>query len=346
MQSFNETKISNLYLHFVGNQFHDEPLTLGQTKLAYNEEVETDLITYFTSSFKGNEFFQLHHESDLELNEVYSFASKIFESPEELHSLSVSLAKHLYEQSSHPKIKGGEFYVAFLEGCILEGEIVDAIGLFKTENKDRFLKIANDENEFMIDSQEGININKLDKGCIIFNTNKRNGYVLSVLDNTNKGNDAKFWFDDFLHVKQREDAYYQTESAMKFAKEFITKELPEQFEATKADQADLLNKSAQYFKEQEEFDLSEFANVVIQQPEIIESFNDYKTSYQQDRAVAFKESFDINDSAVKKKASVFKSVIKLDKNFHIYVHGDRTKIEQGTDESGRKFYTLFYDQEN
>ena len=346
MLSYNETKIKELYLHFVGNQFHDEPLTLGKTKLAYNDEVESDLITYFTSSFKSSEYFQLHHETDIALNEVYSFATQIFESPEELQNQSESIAKHLYEHSNHPKIKGGEFYVVYLESCLLEGEIVDAIGLFKTENKDRFLKIANEEDGFHINSLEGININKLDKGCIIYNSNKRNGYVLSVLDNTNKGNDAKFWFDDFLHVKQREDAYYQTESAMKFAKEYITKELPQQFQASKADQADLLNKSAQYFKEQEEFDLSEFANVVIQQPEIIESFTDYKTAYQKDRAVAFKESFDINESAVKKKASVFKSVIKLDKNFHIYVHGDRTKIEQGMDENGRKFYTLFYDEEN
>jgi translation initiation factor 2A len=38
-------------------------------------------------------------------------------------------------------------------------------------------------------------------------------------------------------------------------------------------------------------------------------------------------------------------VKELDKNFHIYIHGDRTKIEQGVDENGRKFYKIYYDQE-
>jgi hypothetical protein len=50
----------------------------------------------------------------------------------------------------------------------------------------------------------------------------------------------------------------------------------------------------------------------------------------------------LNEKAVKKQARVFKSVIKLDKNFHIYVHGNRNLIERGTDENGT-FYKICYD---
>jgi hypothetical protein len=346
MFSFNDTQIHDLALHHVGNQFNEEPLILGKTKLSYNEEVEDHLLTYFLSSFKENEYFNLHHETDLGLNEVYNYASAIFDSPEELQAQSASLAKHLYENSTHPKVKGGEFYVVYFKSCILEGEVMDAIGLFKSENKDTFLKIRSGENGFEINSQQGFNINKLDKGCIIFNTERESGYVLSVIDNTNKGSDAKFWFDHFLHVQQRQDEYFQTENVIRFAKEFITKELPEQFESSKADQVHLLNKSAQYFKEQEEFDLSEFANIVIEQPEIIDSFNEYKSTYSRERAVPIDDSFQISDSAVKKKSRVFKSVIKLDKNFHIYVHGNRDLIERHTDEDGRRYYKLFFEEEN
>jgi hypothetical protein len=52
-----------------------------------------------------------------------------------------------------------------------------------------------------------------------------------------------------------------------------------------------------------------------------------------------------SESAVKKQARVFKSVIKLDKNFHIYVHGNRELIEQGTDEKG-KYYKVYYKEES
>jgi hypothetical protein len=345
MLAYSDTKIQDVVLHYVGNSFNEELLTLGNTKLQYSEEVEEDLLTYFLSSFKENEYYRFHHESHINLNEVFAYAEAIFTNPEDLVAHSRSIAKHLYEQGNHPKIKGGEFYVAYIKDVLLEGEAVDAIGLFKSEVKDTFLDVLQEDGSFSISSQEGIHIKKLDKGAIIFNSEKEKGYTLSVIDNTNKGGDAKFWFDLFLHVKQREDAYYQTETVMNLAKEFITKELPKEFAADKADQADMLNKSADYFKEQEQFDLSEFANVVLQQPDIVDTFQDYTTSYQRERAVSIPESFDLNETAVNKKKGVFKSVIKLDKNFSVYVHGDRNKIERGEDENGRKYYTLWFDEE-
>ena len=345
MLAYLDTKIQDVVLHFVGNSFNEELLTLGNTKLEYSDEVEEDLLTYFLSSFKENEYYRFHHESHINLNEVFAYAEAIFTNPEDIVAHSKSMAKHLYEQGNHPKIKGGEFYVALIKDVLLDGEPVDAIGLFKSEVKDTFLGIQNNDGNFTVNSQEGIHIKKLDKGAIIFNTEKEKGYTVSVIDNTNKGGDAKFWFDHFLHVKQREDAYYQTETVMKIAKDFITKELPKEFAADKADQAEMLNKSADYFKEQEQFDLSEFANVVLQQPDIVDNFQDFSTSYQRERAVSIPENFNLNETAVNKKKGVFKSVIKLDKNFSVYVHGDRNKIERGEDENGRKFYTLWFDEE-
>jgi hypothetical protein len=61
--------------------------------------------------------------------------------------------------------------------------------------------------------------------------------------------------------------------------------------------------------------------------------------------VDLQDRFAISADAVKRQARVFKSVLKLDKNFHIYIHGDRNKIEQGVDENGRKFYKIYYEQE-
>ena len=49
---------------------------------------------------------------------------------------------------------------------------------------------------------------------------------------------------------------------------------------------------------------------------------------------------------MKKEFKVFKSVIKLDKNFHLYVHGRRDLIERGfDDDKGKKYYKVFFDNE-
>jgi hypothetical protein len=337
--------IKEIVLHSVGNKGLDEFLKLSKRTLNIDDLLANILAKYFISSFKNNEYYILFHQVDLRLNEVYTYVSKIFDNPETLLEQSQNLAKHLYEQSTHPKIKGGEFYTVYFKDCIIDGETVDAVGLFKSENKDTFLKVYPSGEGFEIESEKGININKLDKGCLIFNTERENGYIVAVIDNTNKGVDAQYWIDDFLHVRPRRDEYYNTHQTLSLCKNFVKEELPNQFDASKVDQIAILNKSVQFFKEKDNFNLNEFTNEVMEQPEVIESFNRYKSIYQQEHEIDIADNFTISDSAVKKQARTLKSVIKLDTNFHIYIHGNRNLIEQGTDENG-KFYKIYYQEDN
>ncbi|WP_293785660.1 hypothetical protein [uncultured Pedobacter sp.] len=47
--------------------------------------------------------------------------------------------------------------------------------------------------------QEAISINKIDKGCLIFNINKTDGYKVLVLDQSKSSNEsAVYWKDEFL----------------------------------------------------------------------------------------------------------------------------------------------------
>lgn len=336
--------ISDIAVHKVGNKQQDESITLSKHVISPSDEITNLLNTYFLSPFKSQEFFKLHHDTSLELNEVYSYVSKIFSDKTQLHEQSKNLAQHLYNKSTHPNIKGGEFYVVYFTNCIFEGQTLDAIGLFKSENKDTFLKVFSQNNEFSIESQEGININKLDKGCLIYKTEVDTGYVVSVVDKTNKSLDAQYWIDEFLNISQRTDKFYNTENTLSMYKKFVVKQLPQEFDISKADQADYLNRTMDFFKEKDHFELNEFTQEVLQQDDVINSFQTFKDHYQQERDIDIADSFEISGNAVKKQNRKYKSIIKLDKNFHIYVHGNRNKIKQGEDEQG-KFYKIYYVQE-
>ncbi len=346
MENYQLLKIEEVCVHYIGNKNLKDKLELSKEKILSNDSLNKVLADYFLNSFKPNEYFNFYHDIDIEMNEVYVCTSKIFENPSNLLEHSVHLAKHLYEQSTHPKIKGGEFYVVYFKDCIVDGDMVDAVGLFKSENKDTFLKVYPKGDGFEIESQKGININKLDKGCLIFNKEKENGYVVAVVDNTNKGAEAKYWTDDFLHVKPRNDAYNQTKDILSMAKNFVLHELPQQMEVSKAEQIELLNKSVQYFKDNDSFSMERFASEVMNKPEVIDTFNKYKSDYEFACEMAMLEQFEISEAAVKKQAKSIKSVIKLDKNFHIYVHGSQNLIEQGVEEDGRKYYKIYYQEEN
>ena len=340
-------KIENICIHLIGNRLNEEVVKFSHNSIELEDELRELLSSYFFMPFlRSSEYYNFTHETDINLNEAFVYASQIFDNPESLYEQSVNLAKHLYEQSVHPKIKGGEFYTVYFKDCIWDGKTVDAVGLFKSENKDTFLKVYPAGDGFNIESEKGVNINKLDKGCLIFNTERENGYVVAVVDNTNRGVEARYWIDDFLHVQPRRDEYHDTHNVLSLCKNFVTKELPQQFEMSKADQADLLNRSVQFFKNNDNFSLQDFANEVMEQPDVIESFTNYRETFQREQEVAIADNFTISDSAVKKQSRRFRSVIKLDKNFHIYVHGNRELIEQGTDEKGRKFYKIYYDEES
>ncbi|MBI9055362.1 MAG: nucleoid-associated protein [Bacteroidales bacterium] len=343
---FSETIIDQLVVHKVGSKYSEENIRFSKDLLNINDEIKELLTKYFLTPFKSNEFFNFYHESDLNLNEVYHYAQKVFDDPEQIMDQSMNLAKHLYENSTHPNINGGEFYTVYFQDLEFNNEPVDAIGLFKSETKETFLKVYPNEDNYSIESEQGIDIKKLDKGCLILNTEKENGYVVTSVDKLSKGEDARYWIDDFLKIKQREDEYYHTENVMKMYKDFVIKELPNEYDMAKADQVDLINKSKKFFKETDNFEMEDFAEKVIEDKDIIGSFNDYKKVYESDNEVQISDEFQISDSAVKKQARIFKSVIKLDKNFHIYVHGNREYISRGVDEkTGMQYYQIFFKEE-
>lgn len=336
--------IDHIALHIVGNRGEEGPIALSEKELQVSDEISEVLHRWFLEPFQTDSHYHLYHDSGLEYNVVYGSMTRIFDEPEQLFEQSLNLAKHLYEQSTHPKIKGGEFYTVYFKDCLLDGETVDAVGLFKSENKDTFLKVLREGGNFNLESEQGINIKKLDKGCLIFNKERENGYVVAVVDNTNRGVDAQYWIDDFLHVRQRKDEYANTENVMAMAKQFITKELPKEFEVPKADQIDLLNRSLQFFKEKDTFDIEDFANEVIEQPEVIESFKNYKKTFEEERAMEIDDSFAISQHAFKKQQRSYKRIIRLDKKIQIIIDGNRDHVEQGEDEKG-KYYKVYYNTE-
>lgn len=346
-----EASLDTISVHYVGNQAQGEMYALSDHPLEMKDEVIAGLLKqYFLSPFaKAVEVYHLTHSSgDLSLNEVHNFVSQLFEDKEKFHAMSEQLAKHLYNSSSHPNIKPGELYVAYFNDVQIEGNLLNAIGIFKSENKETYLKVYPDKGGFAVDYEENaININKLDKGVLIFNIEKENGYKVVVIDTANRGQEAAvYWKDDFLQLKIRNDSYNQTSNVLGIYKNFVTEKIDEQFDMTKADKIDLLNRSMKYFKEKETFDLDEFADEVISNPQAIESFKTFKSQYEDEFETRIGDTFEISDNAVKKQSRVYKSVLKLDKNFHIYIHGDNKLIEKGfDDERAMNYYKVYFKEE-
>jgi hypothetical protein len=336
--------INKFIIHFIGNKNNGEGVRFSDTCTDFSD-IEEYIKQLVSSGFKSEETYQFYFQSNLDLNPMYKFIGSIFKDNETFVEQSQNAGRYLYDKSTHPQIKGGELCVVYFNDCQINNKNVDCIGLFKSENKETILKVNTTDNGFKLKGEKGININKLDKGCLIFNTREDDGYLISVVDNTNRSSEAQYWKDEFLGIQPIRNEFHQTNQFLGITKQFVTQQLTQDFEVSKADQIDFLNRSVDYFKNNEKFDKREFEEKVFVDDSIIESFQQFDKNYVKEYNVETLKNFEISKQAVKKQARVFKSVLKLDKNFDIYIHGDRELIEQGIEKDGRKFYKIYYTDE-
>ena len=343
------SNITQVSAHFIGNKANEQELEVSEHPLDVSDEHLRGLLQrFFLDAFEGNEFFHFDFSNgDLSLNPVCHFAKQIFEDQTAFHQLSTDIAKHLHEQTNHPKIKSGDLYVAYITGLVLDDEVFDAIGLFKSENKQPFLKLLAQNGDFQLVSEDGTAVDKLDKGCLIFNSNAEAGYRVCIVDKSNRAFEAQYWRDFFLNVKPLANDYFHTTHYIKMAKDFVVNKLDDDFAVSKAEKIDYLNKSLTYFKENDTLVEEEFAKIVFEDEEKQSAFAQHKNAYQtQHNLPEFEDSFNISTASVKKQERVLRSVLKLDKNFHIYIHGNQDLIERGFDEAkGKKFYKVYFEEE-
>ncbi|HNQ69055.1 MAG TPA: nucleoid-associated protein [Bacteroidales bacterium] len=347
MIDYTNTNIEYVSVHTVGNKTNSEELYLSKSLLDTSElKVRELLFKFFLKPFENPVFYSFSFTNDdFTLNPIFNFVSKIFDNSKNFHLNSINIAKHLYELSIHPQIKSGDLFIAHFLDISIDDELTDAIGIFKSENRQAFLKLDSSKEDFTIRCIDGINIEKLDKGCLIFNTDEDSGFKVCIIDKSNKSIEAQYWRDSFLQIKPCSDEYHHTKEFMNITKNFVAKQLTEEFEVSRADQIDMLNRSVEYFKTHDTFNKKDFEQNVFQDTGIINSFRSYDESYRETHSIDLENSFGISSQAVKKQARIFKSVLKLDKNFHIYIHGNKDLIEQGVEKDGRKFYKIYFENE-
>lgn len=339
------THIENLSLHRVGNKSKSEPLFLSESPYALNDEVMPLLKEFFFKPFREKEenYYQFAHDVDLEYNEMYNLATEVFNNPSDIHNISKKITNHLFEQSNHPHIKSGEVYVTYLTHVSIDNQIVDAIGIFKSEVKTDFLQFEEGNNNLEMILQQGINLNKLDKGCIIFNYKKEEGYKILSVDSNRY--DARYWLEHFLSVDVFQDENFMTKKYLQFCKDFAKDVvLPAE---DKQQEVLFMNRAINHFAKNDQFEETNFLNEVMENPEFIPEFKNYKVDKGAKYSIEDVSNFPISNPAVTDIRKKIKNVINLDTNIQIkldFINPESAEkfVEKGWDEERQMYYYLVY----
>ena len=337
--------IENLSIHRVGNKSRNESQFLSEQPFNLTDEIVPLIKEYFFRPFREKEenYFQFAHEVDLDYNEMFQFASEVFANPSSLHDVSKKITNHLFQQSNHPHIKNGEVYVTYLTNVNIDNTVVDAIGVFKSEVQTDFLQFEEKGTTLEMILQQGINLSKLDKGCLIFNYKKEEGYkVLSVDSNRY---DARYWLEHFLSVDAFQDENFITKKYLKFCQGFAKDVV---FPAEdKKQEVMFMNRSVNYFAKNDQFEESNFLNEVMDNPDLIPEFRSYKVDKGEKYSIEDVTTFPIANSAVSDARKSIKNVINLDTHIQIkmdFINPESAEkyVEKGWDEEKQMYYYLVY----
>ncbi|MEM9362797.1 MAG: nucleoid-associated protein [Bacteroidota bacterium] len=345
MLNLYSAQIDSISLHRVGNKSKNEPIFLSAAPFSLSDEMAGLLKEYFFKPFREKEenYFRFFNEVDVEFNEIFKLASELFLNTSASHEISKKITQHLYQQSNHPHIKNGEVYIAHFSDMVLDNEKTDAIGIFKSELKHDFLEFEERTDNLEILVRQGINVNKLDKGCLIFNTDKEEGYkVLSVDSNRY---DAKYWLENFLGLVPLTDENFYTKNYLKFCQNFAKDVvLPAE---DKQQEVLFMNRAVNHFAKNDAFEETSFLNEVMENPELIPEFKHYKVEKGPKYSIDDVSNFDIANEAVSDARKKMKNVIQLDTNIQIkmdFINPESAEkfVEKGWDEERQMYYYLVY----
>jgi len=344
MLNYSNIQLNDLAVHRVGNKQRDEKNFISESLYHLDEEILDALMHYFLKPMKkANDVYRFQHRVDVNMNEVYAYCKGIFDNPSTLLENSKHILNHLYDQSEHPNIKSGEVYIAHFSDLLIEDELVEAVGIFKSEQKNTFFKVSESGNALTLNKMDGINIDKLDKGALVINTAGEDGFRVMSVDNN--AYDTMYWTHHFLSVDFVEDANFHTKLYLDMINEFSAEVVGEQ--ANKSEQVQFMANTVDYFATNKTFDFNEFANSVTDSEEMRQELSTYKEDFGLEEV----NGFEISNTAFKTAKKKIKSTLKLDTNIQIKLDVNNPEactqfIEKGYDEKrGMSFYKVYFNDE-
>jgi hypothetical protein len=154
------------------------------------------------------------------------------------------------------------------------------------------------------------------------------------------------WSQQLFPFQRQQDEAFHAKEFFKLCKSFSEEVLVKNQGQDREQQVEFLSDSLELTRQTGEVNFEQFRQEVLKEPAVIDAFEDYKEKYAGERQWNPPDQFAVSDAVQNQAKKFIKSVIKLDKNFHIYVHGNKERIEKGFDEDKKlHYYRLWFDAE-
>jgi hypothetical protein len=164
------------------------------------------------------------------------------------------------------------------------------------------------------------------------------------------GGDTRFWVREFLGVEAVPDAAFLTNAYAKMAVSFLEEQKPADDDTPPWEAASAAKDALDYFEQRETFELKDFEQEVLKNPEMIAQFGEHRARVEEEQGQPLETSFEISKKDVTKAKKRIAAVLKLDTGVEIHVKPasgeEQPVLERGYDErKGMKFVKVFYNKD-
>ncbi len=346
---FTSATATGLVLAKVGHPQRDEPLQTSKEVFKIEEKDQEPLAAIFLKPFKNLTAHRFSHHSSLDQHEMNACAAAIFAADDGLLEKGCDIAKRLYAKSNHPNIKSGDLCISLVRDIDINGELTRGLCILKSESVVPFLSISTRDGDLELHTEQGINPEKIDKGCLILDHLANKGYYVLTFDRT--GSDSRFWVRDFLGVVPVTDSPFLTNKYAGMAVAFIEKEKKGKPAADDTPPWDNSNAAITYFEEKENFSLREFEDEVLKTPDAKARFAEHRSKIEEEQGHKLDDSFEISKKDVSKARKKIRTSMKLDTGVEIRLKpalADKPDgvLEHGFDEARKmKFIKIYFNED-
>lgn len=356
MVDFQAVTLEQVSVHLCGNKAREEGTRASLGQMTLNGVQSHLMLDYFLNSLNLDAWYKFKWELDKNVTvldatpnpysvSVEGACNTIFQSGTiAVHAQSTRILQNLYDLGNNPMVKSGELYVAYFKDILVNDELVDGLGIFKTEAPEAFLQLkAVDGADFNVVFEQGHR--KLRHAALILDTYADDGYRILTSDEK-KYADQQYWLENFLNIEAVEDDAFHTKEYMTLVSGFINDVVSKVEDRLSIAEVSL--QAQEYFDQNSVFDYNEFRHSVIDGDENRKMFDTYveeNTTIPQRLA----KDFTIHASVAKKMRKHFKGLIKLDTGVELKITNTEPDevIERAFDEEKQMFYyKVYFNQES
>jgi hypothetical protein len=231
----------------------------------------------------------------------------------------------------------------------IEGEMTRALCILKSESVTPFLSISARNGDLELSTEQGINPEKIDKGCLIIEHFERKGFYVLTFDRG--GSESRFWVRDFLGVRPIPDSALLSKRLAEMAVTAVSPESSPNDDSPPWQANQPAQEAISYLRDQKNFSLQEFEEKALRTEAARNKFAQERKRVEEEEGITLEENFDISKREVSKAKKLMKSIMKFDTGVEIrlrpkVVDNPSEVLERGFDQEKKMNYIKVYYHED